>query len=373
MRSTTSARGTSSRRFRPRCSREAARAGRRVHVIAESNQNDVRLVRPPSRGGYGLDGVWSDDFHHSVHALLTGERDGYYLGFRRAGAGGQGAQRRVRVRRLLQPLSPPPPRQPRGRARPHAVRRLHPEPRPGGQSRRAAIAWHARSARRAAAGVRLAVALAVRAAVVHGGGIRRRAALSLLLLVRRSGLVEAVRRGRREEFAALAFQWGAEIPDPQDPADLCRGQARLGMAGRLAAGATPATVSGPAGGPPPLAGAPRPAADRPVPGCCETRIADAARCCAARRGRRLLAVANLARGPTACWTVANLTEPEDLVCAGRELRTRTASEVMLAEHRKSGRGTAETPASALRLSPAGEGTCNPPYELLIFAAGRAMP
>ena len=61
--------------------REAARAGRPVHVIAESNQNDVRLVRSRDRGGYGLDGVWSDDFHHGIHALLTGERDGYYLDF----------------------------------------------------------------------------------------------------------------------------------------------------------------------------------------------------------------------------------------------------------------------------------------------------
>ena len=84
-----SRRGPDDLRFRPRhilaeiqaaVQREAA-AGRRVHVIAESNQNDVRLVRPRTRGGYGLDGVWSDDFHHSVHALLTGERDGYYLGF----------------------------------------------------------------------------------------------------------------------------------------------------------------------------------------------------------------------------------------------------------------------------------------------------
>jgi maltooligosyltrehalose trehalohydrolase len=61
--------------------REAASARRIVHVIAESDQNDVRLVRPRNRGGYGLDGVWSDDFHHAVHALLTGERDGYYGDF----------------------------------------------------------------------------------------------------------------------------------------------------------------------------------------------------------------------------------------------------------------------------------------------------
>ena len=56
-------------------------ADRLVHTIAESDQNDVRLIRAPECGGYGLDAVWADDFHHSVHTLLTGERDGYYADF----------------------------------------------------------------------------------------------------------------------------------------------------------------------------------------------------------------------------------------------------------------------------------------------------
>ncbi|MBI3463271.1 MAG: malto-oligosyltrehalose trehalohydrolase [Planctomycetes bacterium] len=59
----------------------AAQLGRPVHVIAESNLNDVRLLNPEDRGGYALDAQWSDDFHHSVHALLTGERGGYYADF----------------------------------------------------------------------------------------------------------------------------------------------------------------------------------------------------------------------------------------------------------------------------------------------------
>lgn len=57
------------------------RANRRVHVIAESDRNDPRLVRPAAVGGCGLDAAWSDDFHHAVHAALTGERDGYYADF----------------------------------------------------------------------------------------------------------------------------------------------------------------------------------------------------------------------------------------------------------------------------------------------------
>ncbi len=50
-------------------------------VIAESDLNDPRLVRPPEVGGYGLDAQWSDDFHHALHALITGERQGYYGDF----------------------------------------------------------------------------------------------------------------------------------------------------------------------------------------------------------------------------------------------------------------------------------------------------
>jgi maltooligosyltrehalose trehalohydrolase len=52
--------------------------GRQIHIVAESDLNDVRLLLPPERGGYGLDAQWSDDFHHMVHAILTGERQGYY-------------------------------------------------------------------------------------------------------------------------------------------------------------------------------------------------------------------------------------------------------------------------------------------------------
>jgi len=54
---------------------------RTVCVIAETDENDSRYVRPPTEGGYGLDAVWSDDFHHAVHAFFTGERQGYYQDF----------------------------------------------------------------------------------------------------------------------------------------------------------------------------------------------------------------------------------------------------------------------------------------------------
>jgi maltooligosyltrehalose trehalohydrolase len=55
--------------------------GRRVCVIAETDENDPRYVRPLSQCGYGLDAIWSDDFHHAIHAFFTGERQGYYQDF----------------------------------------------------------------------------------------------------------------------------------------------------------------------------------------------------------------------------------------------------------------------------------------------------
>ncbi|RAY12150.1 malto-oligosyltrehalose trehalohydrolase [Actinomadura craniellae] len=58
-----------------------AHLGRELVLIAESDLNDPALVAPREAGGYGLDGQWSDDFHHALHAALTGERQGYYCDF----------------------------------------------------------------------------------------------------------------------------------------------------------------------------------------------------------------------------------------------------------------------------------------------------
>jgi maltooligosyltrehalose trehalohydrolase len=55
--------------------------GRHVYTIAESNLNDPRVIAPKEQLGLGFDSQWSDDFHHSVHALLTGERAGYYVDY----------------------------------------------------------------------------------------------------------------------------------------------------------------------------------------------------------------------------------------------------------------------------------------------------
>src|SRR5579875_1399552 len=59
----------------------ARQTGRRLVLIAEDDRNDPRVVSPIARGGYGIDAQWNEDFHHALHALLTGERTGYYADF----------------------------------------------------------------------------------------------------------------------------------------------------------------------------------------------------------------------------------------------------------------------------------------------------
>jgi len=59
----------------------AAHVGRPLFLIAESDLNDPRLVRAREAGGHGLDAQWADDVHHALHATLTGERQGYYVDF----------------------------------------------------------------------------------------------------------------------------------------------------------------------------------------------------------------------------------------------------------------------------------------------------
>jgi maltooligosyltrehalose trehalohydrolase len=58
-------------------SRRAA-AGKQIFLLGENEPQQVRMVRPCDRGGYGLDALWNDDFHHSVVVRLTGRREAYY-------------------------------------------------------------------------------------------------------------------------------------------------------------------------------------------------------------------------------------------------------------------------------------------------------
>jgi maltooligosyltrehalose trehalohydrolase len=59
----------------------SAQMGRPLVLLAESDLNDPIMFTHRSEGGYGLDGQWSDDMHHALHALLSGEQQGYYGDF----------------------------------------------------------------------------------------------------------------------------------------------------------------------------------------------------------------------------------------------------------------------------------------------------
>ena len=59
----------------------AARLGRPLALVAESDLNDPVTIEPTAGGGLGMTAQWDDDVHHALHALLTGERQGYYDDF----------------------------------------------------------------------------------------------------------------------------------------------------------------------------------------------------------------------------------------------------------------------------------------------------
>ena len=63
-----------------RGARQAA-GPRRVFLLAENESQDTRLVRPADEGGYGLDAVYNDDYHHAARVRLTGSRDAYYADY----------------------------------------------------------------------------------------------------------------------------------------------------------------------------------------------------------------------------------------------------------------------------------------------------
>ncbi len=60
--------------------------GKTHFLIAECDLNDVKFITPQAEGGIGLDAQWCDEFHHALHARLTGERTGYYSDFGDSGS-----------------------------------------------------------------------------------------------------------------------------------------------------------------------------------------------------------------------------------------------------------------------------------------------
>jgi maltooligosyltrehalose trehalohydrolase len=196
----------------------ARQQDRIVHVIAESNQNDVRQIDPLQRHGLGLDGVWSDDFHHSVRTLLTGDREGYYQDF---GSAEHLAKAFEQVFVYDGCYSPFRKRRHGSRVvdrdRTRFVVCVHNHDQIGNRALGDRSASYLPEPAQ-----RLACALLLISPCVPmlfmGEEYGERHPFPFFCSFGDEDLIESVRRGRREEFAALDFQWCDQIPDPQDAA-----------------------------------------------------------------------------------------------------------------------------------------------------------
>jgi maltooligosyltrehalose trehalohydrolase len=186
---------------------------RRAYVIAESALNDTRVIRPPELGGYGLDAQWNDDFHHSLHTLLTRERGGYYADFgafqhmAQAFSEGFVYSGRYSVNR--------------GRRHGNSSRSVP-------SVKFVVFAQNHDQIGNRMFGERLGQLVSMEASKLAAGVVVLSPFVPLLFMGDEYGetapfqyfvdhsdarLIEAVRNGRREEFAS--FKWTGEPPDPQ--------------------------------------------------------------------------------------------------------------------------------------------------------------
>lgn len=191
----------------------SARLSRPVQIIAESNLNDSRLLHSPEKGGYDLDGQWSDDFHHSVHTLLTGERDGYYADFGKLSDLAEtlkngwcySGQYSI-FRRRRQGSSPA------GLNRSRFVVCSQNHDQVGNRARGERLSTLVdREALKLAAGVTLLSPLTP--LLFMGEEYAEENPFQYFVSHGDTDIVEAVRKGRRSEFDS--FDWADEIPDPQ--------------------------------------------------------------------------------------------------------------------------------------------------------------
>ncbi len=190
------------------------RLGRPFHVVAESDLNDSRLLHDREHSGYDLDAQWSDDFHHSVHTLLTKEDRGYYSDFGgitplaatlKEGWYYSGQYSQFRQRHHGN--------SPRGLAASKFVVYTQNHDQVGnracGERLTALVDFES---------LKLAVGINLLSPFVPllfmGEEYGETAPFQYFTSHGDPALVEAVRRGRREEFAA--FDWEQSVPDPQD-------------------------------------------------------------------------------------------------------------------------------------------------------------
>ena len=189
---------------------------RSIYLIGESTSNSARLIIPHEAGGFGLDAQWNDDFHHCLHVLLTGEKTGYYQDF------GTIQQMSKAMQEGFVYTGE------------YSLYRKH---RHGTSSkdipsqRFVIFAQNHDQVGNRAGSDRFSKTVSFEALKLAAGVIILSPYIPLIFMGEEYGepapfpyfishseadLIEAVRRGRKEEFAA--FEWEKEIPDPQDEA-----------------------------------------------------------------------------------------------------------------------------------------------------------
>jgi len=192
---------------------ESSRCGRPLFLIAESADNDARLLRPRERGGYALDGQWNDDFHHALRTLVTNDRAGYYRDY------GDFMQL-VKAYREGFVYS--------GEYSPFRKRRHGSSSRDLGARQLVVFSQNHDQVGNRMIGDRLTQAVSLEKLKLAAALVVLSPFIPLLFMGEEYGetapfpyfishsdpeLIEAVRRGRRMEFAS--FEWQGEVPDPQ--------------------------------------------------------------------------------------------------------------------------------------------------------------
>ncbi len=200
---------------------QAQRLGRSAYLFAEHPLNDPRFARPRIVGGHGLSGIWADDFHHAIHACLTGEQHGYYEGF------GRVEQIATALERAFVFA---------GEYSPHARRRFGQDPRDLAVEQFVVFIQNHDQVGNRALGDRLGATLSeaqlrlAAAAMVLSPytplifmGEEYNEPAPFLYFTDHSdpALIAGVREGRKQEFAPF-MNAGQEAPDPQDPDTFAR-------------------------------------------------------------------------------------------------------------------------------------------------------
>lgn len=206
---------------------QSRRLNRPFYLMPESASNDSRIIRPLELGGFGLDCQWNDDFHHALHALLTKERFGYYQDF-----GNFKDIAKAYCEGFVYS----------GQYSPYRRRRHGNSSLDVPAERFVVFVQNHDQVGNRMRGERLSALVSFEGQKLAAGALLLSPFVPLLFMGEEYGetapfpyfishtdpdLVEAVRKGRKEEFSA--FEWEEEPPDPQDEATFARAKLNRGL------------------------------------------------------------------------------------------------------------------------------------------------